>query len=202
MARVDGVSVREMRTLLARAYAEDPLMVWIFPDDESREHAVAAWLGIFVEHYLDHGRIDTVGTDQLEAVSVWRMPDQPSPGQPVPSPPTLPTISGMLAAVVGEERASAIGQGLAKMRKLTPQQPHVYLQFLAVDPDRQRRGLGRQALEPGLRRAEQLGVGVHLETMNPENLGFYRQLGLEVSGEVQLAADGPTAWAMWTGAAR
>lgn len=196
------VALREVRTLLARAYVDDPLMVWIFRNDESRPDAVAAWLGLIVEHYLNYGHVHTIATDRLEAVAVWRMPDQPAPGRAADSRPTLPTVSGLLTALVGAERASAIGEGLATIRELTPEQPHAYLQFLAVEPELRRRGRGRQVLETGLRRAERLGVGVHLETMNEENLGFYRRLGFEVSGERRLGRDGPTTWAMWAGAAR
>ncbi|MFW6091644.1 MAG: GNAT family N-acetyltransferase [Actinomycetota bacterium] len=197
MSDLADVALRDVRTLLARAYTDDPLMVWIFPDERSRPDAVAAWLGLFVEHYLNYGHVDTVATDRLEAVAVWRMPDQPAPGAVADSRPTLPTVPGLLTAMVGAERASAIGDGLATIRELTPEQPYAYLQFLAVDPDLRRRGRGRQVLEAGLRRAGRSEVGVHLETMNEENLGFYRRLGFEVSGERQLAPDGPTTWAMW-----
>ena len=33
-------TVAEVRTLLARAFVDDPLMVWFFPDDQSRLQAL------------------------------------------------------------------------------------------------------------------------------------------------------------------
>jgi hypothetical protein len=43
--RVADLTVVEARTLLARAFVDDPLMRWFFPDDGSRLHACAAMFG-------------------------------------------------------------------------------------------------------------------------------------------------------------
>jgi hypothetical protein len=50
---------------------------------------------------------------------------------------------------------------------------------------------------PGMAAADAEGVGVHLETTNPENLAFYGSLGFEVSHEIRLEPGGPELWAMW-----
>ena len=63
------ISVVEARTLLARAFADDPLMAWFFPDDETRPHACAALFGLFAEHYLQDGRVDVVRRDAPAAVA-------------------------------------------------------------------------------------------------------------------------------------
>ncbi|PSL05456.1 acetyltransferase (GNAT) family protein [Haloactinopolyspora alba] len=187
-------------------------MTWIFPDPATRLDAVAAWLGLFVETDAGGGNVDTLdadggngdtlGTDGPAAAAVWPAHREPASGTSASGSATsgasaLPTISGLLVALVGQSRATEVGQGLAGIRRLTPTTPHAYLHFAAVAPEQQRRGLGRRVVEPGLRRAEQAGLGVHLETTNQDNLAFYRQLGFEVSGEVHLAPDGPTMWAMW-----
>lgn len=190
-------SHREVRTLLARAYEGDPLMTWIFPDPATRPDAVAAWLGLFVDDDADGGNVDTLGDGALDAVAVWPAHRGTAPDASASGAAALPTISGLLVALIGPDRAAEVGQGLAGIRGLTPAAPHAYLHFAAVAPDRRRRGLGRRVVEPGLRRAEQAGLGVHLETTNPDNLAFYRRLGFEVSGEARLTTDGPTMWAMW-----
>ncbi|WP_129667330.1 GNAT family N-acetyltransferase [Phytoactinopolyspora endophytica] len=212
-----GASARQVRTLLARAYQSDPLMAWIFPDEESRLNAVAAWLGLFVESYWESDRVDVLGEETIDAVAIWRISDASRPISPAsssppasPGPPAssnspaapaipgpLPTISGLLSALVGDERASAIGQALAGVRELAPTEPYVYLHFLAVEPERQRQGLGRSVLEPGVRHADSVGLGVHLETTNADNHPFYRRLGFEISGHRQLSVEGPTLWTMW-----
>lgn len=195
--------VPELRGLLARAYVDDPLMRWIFPDDATRADATAAWLGLFVEAYVGPGDVDVLegergaGGDpsvvgsRPEAVAVWRMPGAAL------SWGAAPSVGGLLAALVGMERAREIGAGLAQTRGLAPDEPHAYLHFLAVDPERQGKGRGREVLAPGLERAASAGLGVHLETTNPRAVQYYERLGFGVTAQVTLGADGPPLWAMW-----
>lgn len=186
-----GVSVlRSVRTLLARAYRDDPLLRWIAPDDGVREEVAAAWLGLFAERYLESGHVDILGDG--DAVAMWRMPGDPSEPDG-----TLPTYRGLLTALVGEERAAEVGEGLRRLRDLVPAEPHVYLHFHAVAPDLQGQGLGEEVLAPGLRRAAEAGLGVHVEVTNPRAVPFYERVGFDATGSVTLGAAGPEVTAMW-----
>jgi predicted N-acetyltransferase YhbS len=89
------------------------------------------------------------------------------------------------------------GNILRAIATVTPTGRFAYLHLLAVRPTRQRQGLGRMVVEPGLAFADGAGLGVHLETTNPENLGFYQSLGFVVSNQLAFDADGPALWAMW-----
>jgi GNAT superfamily N-acetyltransferase len=88
---------------------------------------------------------------------------------------------------------------MAVIGSLRPPEPHAYLHLLAVDPARQRRGLGGRVLAPGLAAARSAGLVACLETMNPANVPFYEAHGFAVRHEVRLAAGGPTVWSMATG---
>ena len=187
-------TVAEVRTLLARAFVDDPLMVWFFPDDESRLQACAALFGLFAEHYEATGRVDVRRRDHLAGVAMWRMPD----GDPEhPSrPESLPTTSGLMTALIGAERAAVVGRAFAPVAEMRPPAPHAYLHFLAVDPDLQGRGVGGRVLEPGLTAAWGAGLVACLETMNPDNIPFYESHGFVVRHELRLDADGPRVWEM------
>jgi hypothetical protein len=54
------VTVAEIRILLARAFTDDPLLCWIFPNAQHRPEAAAAWLGLSVERYVAGGEVDVV----------------------------------------------------------------------------------------------------------------------------------------------
>jgi GNAT superfamily N-acetyltransferase len=188
-----AASAVEIRSLLARAFAHDPLMVWFFPDEGSRPHACAALFGLFAEHYLAVGRVDALRQERLGAVAMWRWPD----GQ-VEQPETLPTTSGLMTALMGPARAAELGPAFAAIAELRPAQPHAYLHLLGVEPELRGHGLGGEVLAPGLAAAREAGLVACLETMNPANLPFYRSHGFVVRHEIQLAAGGPTVWHLRT----
>jgi len=186
--------VVEARTLLARAFVDDPLMRWFFPDDGSRLHACAALFGHFAEHYLRAGRVDVVRRPDPVALAMWRRSDTGSAADDG----SLPTTSGLMTALMGTARAAEIGPAMSVIAPLRPPEPHAYLHFLAVHPDTRRQGLGGEALAPGLAAARADGLVACLETMNPANVPFYEAHGFTVRHEVQLAAGGPRVWAMAT----
>jgi ribosomal protein S18 acetylase RimI-like enzyme len=192
------VTPPEARTLLARAFAEDPLMRWFFPDDDSRPHACAALFGLFAERYLREGRVDVERDGPAVAVAMWRLPgaEQDDADQ------TLPTVPGLMTALLGRAAAEERGRAMEVLAELRSPEPHAYLHLLAVDPARQRQGLGGRVLAPGLAAARAAGLVACLETMNPANVPFYEAHGFTVRHEVRLAAGGPTAWSMATAPGR
>lgn len=185
-------TVAEARTLLARAFVDDPLMVWFFPDDESRLHACAALFGLFAEHYMASGRVDVRRRDHLAGVAMWRLPD----AEAADAPESLPTRSGLLTALLGAERAARLGRAFAPVQEMRPPAPHAYLHLLAVDPELQGRGIGGRVLEPGLTAAWEAGLVACLETANPDTIPFYESHGFVVRHELRLDADGPRMWEM------
>jgi ribosomal protein S18 acetylase RimI-like enzyme len=190
------VDAPAIRGVLAEAYASDPLLCWIFAEEQNRTDAIAAWLGPFVEDYLGSGQVDVVSDQDEIAGPLWRMP-----GDRIEYPP-LPSIAGLLAALIGARGAGNVAGSLHSIAGLTPEDSHAYLNFLAVRPALQGRGLGRTVIAPGIAKADSLEVGVHLESANPRNLPFYESFGFEVRDQIVLAPDGPKLWAMWRDPAR
>jgi ribosomal protein S18 acetylase RimI-like enzyme len=78
----------------------------------------------------------------------------------------------------------------AVQEKGHPHDSHVYLWFLAVDPNHQRGGVGRSLLARVYEDAE---APVYLDTANPDNVPYYASNGYEEIGR----ADGPRGATMW-----
>jgi ribosomal protein S18 acetylase RimI-like enzyme len=78
----------------------------------------------------------------------------------------------------------------AVQEKGHPHDEHVYLWFLAVDPNHQRGGVGRSLLARVYEDAE---APVYLDTANPANVPYYAGNGYEEIGR----ADGPRGATMW-----
>ena len=191
---MEDLTAVEARTLLARAFVEDPLMRWFFPDDETRPHACAAIFGLFAEQYLAGGRVDVVRRDRPVAVAMWRWPGPAATEQPE----SLPTPPGLMTALMGAGRAAEVGAAMRAVGELRPPEPYAYLHLLGVDPTERGRGLGGEVLETGLAAARAAGLTARLETMNPANVPFYEAHGFSVRHELRLASGGPTVWAMAT----
>jgi GNAT superfamily N-acetyltransferase len=71
-----------------------------------------------------------------------------------------------------------------------------YLDALAVEPLRQRTGVGGALIRHGLALAAADGVGVFLETARPANVGYYERFGFRVSHEEDVPGGGPHTWFM------
>jgi GNAT superfamily N-acetyltransferase len=186
---MDIVELAAIRAVIGRAYADDPLSSWIFADAPSRVDACAIWYGLFVETYARCAQVTWLADDQ--AVCLWHTPDDPGLEWP-----DVPSIGGVLAALVGESGAERVGNALHPISDITPSEPHVYVNFLAVDPARQGRGAGGRAIAPALEAARAAGLGVRLESTNPRNLPFYERLGFQRHAELQLG-NGPLLNSLW-----
>jgi ribosomal protein S18 acetylase RimI-like enzyme len=185
-----------IRTLFANAYVDDPLMRWVFPDDELRVEATAAWLGAFIDRYVSTGRFVVADDgDTLTGAAIWRWP---ADGQGDDTP-ILPSPGGVLRALVGDARAHEIGAAFGVVPPLRPPAPYAYLHFLAVDAAHRRHGVARTLVTAGVDAATRDGLGVVLETTNPDNHPFYRALGFNVVGTTRLGGDGPEISVMATG---
>ena len=182
----------QARTVLARAFVDDPLMAWFFPDPDTRPHACAALFGLFAEHYLRAGRVDALGAAVPVAVALWRWPGEDAPDD------VLPSVPGLMTALMGADRAARIGGAMSGIPELRPPEPHAYLHVLGVDPAHRARGLGGQVLEQGLAAAREAGLVACLETMNAANVPFYLRHGFEMRSEIHLPHGGPTVWMLAT----
>jgi ribosomal protein S18 acetylase RimI-like enzyme len=185
--------VTAVRAVVGAAFADDPMLRWIFRGVEAHEHATAAWVGWFVEAFAAAGTVDVVlGDDGVPAAAaLWRTDATPLPY------PQLPHLPGIMTAILGSARANEVLGGLAAFAANKPEPPYHYLQFLAVHPAHQGAGLGRTLVLHGQQRAAAVGQGVYLESTNPRNLSFYSSVGFRSVGEFALEPDGPPAWSLW-----
>jgi GNAT superfamily N-acetyltransferase len=170
---------------LAAAFADYPFTRHTIAADD-HEGRVRRFQQMFLERIgLPHGRVWVC--EDGSAAAVWTTPATP-----------LRVFADVapLAREIAGDRASASEAAEWALAPHRPTEPVWFLATVGVRPDRQGSGLGRAVLEPGLREATAEGVPCFLETSVPSNLAFYRRLGFEVTGEVDLPGGGPRTWAM------
>jgi len=73
--------------------------------------------------------------------------------------------------------------------------PHAYLCVLAVDPARQRSGVGGALLRPSLQRLDAAGTVAYLETATPANVAYYERFGFRVVDD-SVGPDAIRTWGM------
>jgi ribosomal protein S18 acetylase RimI-like enzyme len=174
---------------LTRALTDYPMARACF-DPDGYVDRLTQYHYLFVKAIgLPHGRVWI--TDDGSAVTVWLTPTTP-PEAFTPHAGAFQAISGSRA-----ELASEYGQATAIFR---PRSPHWLLALAAVEPERQRQGLGRAVIAPGLAAADAEHLPVFLETQDPANVGFYESLGFTVTAELELPHNGPMHYAMYRAA--
>jgi ribosomal protein S18 acetylase RimI-like enzyme len=165
-----------------RAFVDDPVMRWLYPEDEVFLAPGGAVLRSAMTAWVDLGEVYC--TDDGVATAVWIPPGRPEPEFASDGPPPPPDR---------QERFEIIGAATAAH---TPPEPHWYLQLLATHPDWQRQGLGTALMGVVFDRAAVDGLPCYLETETPENVAYYRHNGFEVRSEWDLEK-GPHMWGLF-----
>ncbi len=165
-----------MSAVLARAFATNPFVRWIIPDDAMYQRAGEAFFRIGVERELRQGEIYT--DDAYSGAALWLPPGTPSPGLLAQLRPGL----RLLRAIRSRTRVAA--SAIDQFERARPREPHWYLTVLGTDPSRQGRGIGGALMAPILERCDATGVAAYLESSNPDNVGYYQRFGFRVTGEI------------------
>jgi ribosomal protein S18 acetylase RimI-like enzyme len=181
--------VPQLAAVLARAFDDDPVAVWNFPDPARRRRALPRFFEAQLRHvYLRDDLVYT--TEDVRGGALWSPPGKPPPG--------LRDIVRLLPLVplVGRQLPRALGS-LRVLEAKHPKVPHHYLAVLGTDPDFQGRGIGSALLAPVLERCDTEGTPAYLESSKERNVPFYARHGFEVTEVVQLPRGGPRIWLMW-----
>ena len=185
-ATIDDVP--SVARVLSRASYGDPLFRWLFPGDQTRMakmrrfYAMAAGFG-----YVPHGdtRVTdfagaTVDEPVVRAAALWA-PADANPEGPLVSPRLWPHWAPLL----GRARIAPFLRIFAEWKQAAPQEPHLYLAAVGVDPAIAGNGVGGTLLSEGLDRADGARLPVFTQTMDEKAVGFYERFGFEVVGEVE-----------------
>lgn len=183
--------------VLSRAFRDDPLWVWMFPDPETRIARSARFAAIQMGHwYIPAGTAEVAVSAEpgpvVRGVAVWTPPQTQAP-----SGPALLRSLPHLLELLGPATFGRMPLLLAEIGAHAPSEPHRRLEYLAVDPVAQGRGIGAALLHAGLSRADSAGEPIALETFVEERTGFYAQRGFATTAHIAGGdGDRPELWTM------
>lgn len=104
--------------------------------------------------------------------------------------------SGLVAMPLRIGRAAfsryrALARELERLRwDVTAGRGHVYLMAGSVKPSERARGLGRALMEARLEQAERRSVCAYLETVLPDNVGYFERFGFRTVAKTRVAPPG------------
>jgi ribosomal protein S18 acetylase RimI-like enzyme len=179
---------RALAGSLARAFHDDPVMSWFFPESERRTDRNRRFFSMRVRQLLPHG--ETYTTDGVLGGALWAAPDRWRVGRA----DEMRMAVALLPAIW--RRLGPVLRGVELIERAHPTEPHYYLAVLGTDPEAQGRGLGSALMQPMLDTCDRDDVPAYLESSKERNIDFYARHGFRVTGEVRLPA-GPCVWPMW-----
>ena len=173
---------------LSRAFHDDPVMEWLFPDPRRRPRWTRAFFGTRARQLLDQEEVWV--TAESSGAALWALPDRWKLS-------LRETLDMMARISVGVGRRTVRGlRGLSLIEERHPHEPHYYLAVLGVDPSAQGGGLGSALMAPVLRSCDEDGIAAYLESSKERNIAFYARHGFRVIEEVRMPK-GPPIWLMW-----
>lgn len=177
---------------LTAAFQEDPVLSYLFEDEEQRPLMLAAF---FANRLASRNETDRLlvpsGSDARNAAALWEAPEKDSENDS--------SFNAVVAAGI-----SLLGQGwisdrLANLRVLgeaKPKDRHWYLSFVGTRPESRGKGLASTLIESVTNICDQEKIPAYLESSNPDNVSLYESHGFRVTGEAVIK-DGPKVPLMW-----
>jgi GNAT superfamily N-acetyltransferase len=180
---------RPLAKVLARAFIDDPVWMWLFPDESTSARRLELTFHAYLRDALKVGTVLT--TPDLQAAALWKPPGQwklTNLAVLRSAPELLRAFGKRVFASLEIERA---------VEAKHPRDPHWYLAVIGTDPPAQGKGVGGALIRQITDRCDRIGLPCYLESSKDVNVPYYQRFGFEVTGESVLGKDGPTIWFMW-----
>jgi hypothetical protein len=178
--------------VLARAFYNDPLMVYVMPNEEKRKRLLPVLFRIVVQYCHRYGVIYT--TSCLDGLACCLPPGQSATTGRLAlvSLKNIPVQLGL----TGLRRWLHVLKYTDSAHEQAAPGAHWYLWTLGVDPERQGHGSGSQLLQMVLRQAEAQRLPCYLDTQNPRNVPFYQRHSFRQVNETIISGSDVHVYAM------
>ncbi|MEU1983279.1 N-acetyltransferase [Nocardia sp. NPDC019395] len=185
--------VPEAAAVLAEAFADDPLMTAIWPDQRQRRNALPRYFTASLRHFhIPRGgvRVATGIDDTIAAVAVWDPPGQWETNLTT----TIRALPDLLPAL--RTRATA---AITIRRTLDQRHPHKpkHWYLVNIGTTRKSRGQGYAARLITERLTVETPTRAYLVCTHTDNVSYYNRFGFTVTESFALpTGERPTMWAM------
>ncbi len=194
MVPLEADAAPEASRLLTRAFFDDPLNVWLFPDERHRASVLPIVFEAVVRGSAGWGAAWTTSGEILGAAS-WMPPGILE----MTAEESVETGFDAALGAMGAEGTAKAGLAfpfLGALRARDMPEDHWYLGLLGVEPNQQGTGIGSRLIAVGLALADQAKTPAYLETIKERNVEFYKAHGFRVMDSGDLPGGGPRYWTL------
>ena len=184
--------VRALSKVLARAFYDDPVMMFMLPDEKARTTGLPRMFATLTRHhFISRGGSEVASRDgAIGAATLWDPPGRRKSSR-LEGLMMMPTMAWLLRS--RGRQTQALGRVIEEAH---PEEPHWYLMVIGSDPSVRGAGFGQALMHSRLDRCDGEHAPAYLEASREELIPYYSRFGFEQIGEIQIP-DGPKMWPMW-----
>lgn len=190
---LDSTEVKAATNVLKHAFASDPSLLHLLPDDAERSYLGPALARGWLHYGLGWGKVFC--TENLEGVALRRPPGAEDLN------PWGVLASGMwqtplLLGLAGTQRLLNAGRAMDERHARAVKGPHWYCWLVAVDPAHQGGGFGGELMRHTFDLADQQGVPCYLETTSERALAVHLHHGYDIVAEGKIPGTDLFVWSL------
>lgn len=176
LVNVDKNLLKAASITAARAFADDPEIICLIPDERKRTNLRYAFEYYLKTHILGNGEAYTT-SPQCEGVAVWLYSENKLPFWAAIKANPFPSLRCGWRFITHQMEANHTAIQIKKQYAPTR---HMYLALLGVDPIYQGKGFASVLLKPMLERMDKSHLPAYLETQNMKNVAMYQHFGFKL----------------------
>ena len=186
LKRISEDQIEVASKVLGRAFLDDPLFVYCFPDRVERKNKIAIHSEFLILVGILSGEV-YITSSNIEGVAIWHphgIKDQIIGKQSKETMRRLKKVRKMdFSDPLLIERMGIFEEIANSFQNEYVNFPHWYLAFIGIDPIHQGKGYGSKLLRMKLAEIDQQNLPCYLHTENERNVIFYEHFGFELIGK-------------------
>lgn len=180
--------------VLGRALNDDPISLYIFPNDKERKEKLKYVFRVTTCIGVRYGKVYATSPN-LEGIAIW-MPYKRFKEKFFWILRCGGLSMGIKVGLEAGKRSNPIRNFIEKVHEETISDEHWYLNELGIDPPFQRKGYGSSLMRYMLKKIDEQALPVYLETSLEKNVKYYEKFGFKLIKEALIPETDVNLWFM------
>ena len=166
--------------VIVRAFISDPPSRWLFPDQQQYLQYFPQFVRALGGSAFTQGA--ALATADYAGAALWLAPD---------ATPDEAALGKLIEDNVAAEKQAEMAAIVEQMGRHHPGEPHWYLPFIGVTPERQGQGHGAALLRAQLAVCDKAQLPAYLESSSPKSQPLYERHDFKAIAEIKVGSCPP-----------